>query len=358
MADRYLRRNRIVGAALALALAAAPALAQQSAPAAQPASPPTAPGDVAATVGSQSITLGQVDAQALNELTSTFGAMRLSQAIYESRRMTLDDMVALILIDAEAKTRGTDRQTLIAQEITSKIAPVTEADIDAWYKANPTRVQGATLDQVREPIRNEITQERGQTLRDAFIDTLKAKTPVHIYLDPPRVAVATDGRPWKGSATAKVEIVEFSDFQCPYCHAAYPIVNQVMAIYGNRVRLVFRNYPLSIHSRARAAAEAADCANDQGGFWAYHNVLFEHQEKNTDADFQAAAAAIGLDTAKFNACYQATAHKADIDADIAAGNRAGVTGTPTFFIDGRLLSGAQPFDTFKRVIEEELARAQ
>jgi protein-disulfide isomerase len=317
-----------------------------------------APTDVVATIGDESVTLAEVDERALALPVSNFGSMTLLQALYEARRAALDEIVGLRLIAADAKARGMDQTTVITTEITSKVQPVSEADITAWYNGNTERVQGATLEQVREPIRQLLSQQRLEVVRDRYVERLKLKTPVRILLDAPRVTIATAGRPSKGPADAPIELIEFSDFQCPFCGRAFPIVKQVMAAYGDRIRLIYRHYPLPIHPRARPAAEAAACAADQGKFWEYHDRLFQNQDKLEDADLKAHAVAVGLDATKFDACYDAKAHKADVDADIQAGNDAGVTGTPAFFINGRLLSGAQPFEAFKKVIDEELARGK
>src|SRR5262249_17398539 len=135
---------------------------------------------------------------------------------------------------------------------------------------------------------------------------------------------------------------------------AHPTVQQVLTTYGDRVRFVYRHYPLPNHPRARPAAEAAQCANEQGKFWPYYDRLFSNQSKLGDADLRQAAADLGLDAARFNDCVDSHKYKDVIDSDIKAGEQAGVSGTPAFFINGRPLSGAQPFDAFKRIIDEEL----
>jgi len=314
------------------------------------------PGDVVATVGSRSITLAEADAKAMQQPTATFGSMKLGQAIYQARRAAIDDLVADLLMDEAAKAKSVTRSALIEQEITAKISPVSEADIVAFYEANRARVQGATLDQVRQAIRSYLTQERMQSIRAQYLDALKAKTPVRIALEPPRQQfAASGGSPAKGPSTAPVEIVEFSDFQCPYCLRADPTVTQVLNTYGDRVHFVYRHYPLPGHPAARPAAEASACAAEQGKFWQFHDRLFADQTKLSDADLKKTAADLGLDGAAFNACVDSHKFKSMIDADVAAGQDAGVDGTPAFFINGRLISGAQPFGEFKKLIDEELA---
>jgi protein-disulfide isomerase len=129
----------------------------------------------------------------------------------------------------------------------------------------------------------------------------------------------------------------------------------VFATYGDRVRLVYREYPLANHPNARPASEAGQCAHEQGKFWPYHDRLFENQQRLAAADLKRYAAELGLDTDKFNACVDSGKYRGVVDADMEAANAVGVSGTPAFFINGRMLSGAQPFDAFKRIIDEELA---
>jgi hypothetical protein len=173
-----------------------------------------APADTVATVGGTPITLAEVDDKALEQPASNFGSAKLSQALYEARRAALDELVADKLIDAAARAQGVERAALIEKEITAKVQAVSDADVAAWYQANQGRLQGAPLDQVRQPIRAFLTQERMQGVRAQYIDTLKAKTTVTVMLDPPRQKVEmVASSPSRGPASAPVEVVDFSDFQ-------------------------------------------------------------------------------------------------------------------------------------------------
>ena len=171
-----------------------------------------------------------------------------------------------------------------------------------------------------------------------------------------RVAVPSDG-PSRGPATAKVTIVEFSDFQCPFCARVNPTLDQIRASYPDDVRIVFRHDPLPFHNNAALAAEAAVAAEWQGKFWEMHDKLFANQRDLDRAGLEARAAELGLDLPAFRQALDAHAAKARVDADLALGQKLGVHGTPTFFVDGRTVMGAQPFAEFKRVIDDELARA-
>jgi protein-disulfide isomerase len=314
-----------------------------------------AQGDVVATVGSASITLAEVDDKALQQPAGNFGSVKLLQALYEARRTALDELVATKLLDEAAKAQSIDRATLVEREITSKVPPVADPEIAAWYQANQARVQGASLDQVRQPIKAMLIQQRMETIREAYLETLKSKTSVRLLLEPPRQTVKmVSTSPTRGSASAPIEMIEFSDFQCPYCERVNPIVAKVLETYGDRIRFVYREYPLPNHPNARPASEAGQCANEQGKFWPYHDRLFANQQRLGASDLKQHAVDLGLDAARFSACVDSHKYKALVDADIDEGNDVGVNGTPAFFINGRMLSGAQPLEAFKKIIDEEL----
>src|SRR3954463_5302313 len=172
------------------------------------------PAEVIATVAAASITLSEVDDKALEQPVSNFGGAKLSQALYEARGAALDGIVANRLMDAAAKAQKIERSALIEKEITAKVTEVTDAEITEWYKANQGRLQGAPLEQVRQPIRQFLTQERMQGIRAAYIDRLKATAKVSVMLDPPRQKVEmVASSPSRGPANAPVEVVDFSDFQ-------------------------------------------------------------------------------------------------------------------------------------------------
>ncbi len=311
--------------------------------------------DVVATVGGTTITLAQVDDKALEQPASSFGSVKLSQALYDARRNAVEELVATALLDQEAKKRGVERAALIEQEIMSKVPQVRDEEVAAWYQANQARVQGASFEQVQQPIRAYLLQERTQSARQQYIEKLKSATPVRVMLEPPRQIVAAANGATRGPSSAPVKIIEFSDFQCPYCQRAHPTVEQVLNAYGDRVQLVYRHFPLRNHPNARPAAEASQCAAEQDKFWQYHDRLFANQSRLGPADLKQHAAELGLDAAKFDACVDTHKYKSQIDADMQDAEQAGVNGTPAFFINGRMLSGALPFEAFKRVIDDELS---
>jgi protein-disulfide isomerase len=303
-----------------------------------------------ATVGDRKITRAELEEHVRAKL------IEIENERYEALHDGLEEMVAEELEKQEAKARGTTVANLETQEIAAKISTPTDADVQKVYDENKKQLGSQTLDQVKPRILEYLSQQAQAERHAAFIEELKKKHKTTIALRPPVVEVASAGRPERGGgAKAPVTIIEFSDYQCPFCKRAESAVDQVMKTYGDKIRLVFRDYPLPMHPAARPAAEAASCANAQGKFWDYHAKLFANQSALGEDKLKEYAKDVGLDGGKFEQCLAEKPFKKKIDEDIADGEKVGVSGTPAFFINGRMLSGAQPFEKFKEVIDEELS---
>lgn len=162
--------------------------------------------------------------------------------------------------------------------------------------------------------------------------------------------------PSLGPADAKVTIIEYSDFECPFCQRAQETIKKVLEEYEGQVRLVFKNYPLSFHKNAIIAAEAGECANEQGKFWEMHDKMFANRLSLEKKYLKKYAKEIGLNEEQFNQCLDSEKYKSAIDKDVVEGNKLGFNGVPAFFINGKLLSGAQPIEEFRKIIDEELAK--
>jgi protein-disulfide isomerase len=310
-------------------------------------------GEVAARVGKETISLEQVDAKA----KQTPANLQAYEKMYAVRKAALDDLVAERLLEQEAKKRGVTKEAVLEQELTSKIAPVGDAEVEQFYNENKARMGGKALDDMKEPIRQFLATQNQAQARHAMVERLSATTKVEVVLDAPRVAITVNaGEPVKGPATAPVTVVEYSEFQCPFCGRVSPTVRQVMETYGDKVRLVFRDFPLPFHDKAEPASEAAQCAHSQGKFWEYHDKLFANQQALDADNLKKYAAEVGLDTAAFNQCFDEGKFKAVVEANHAGGEALGVQGTPAFFINGRFLSGAVPFEAFQEIIDAELQR--
>jgi protein-disulfide isomerase len=184
-----------------------------------------------------------------------------------------------------------------------------------------------------------------------------APAPSRRGLDPnKRYSVDTKGAPTKGAVEGSVEIVEFSDFQCPFCARVNPTLDRIEKEYGDKVRISFKHLPLRIHPKAPEAHAAAEAAHRQGQFWEMHDRIFANQRQLSKAQYEKYAQEMGLDVDQFRTDMASPAVKGKVSADQAEAAKLGVTGTPSFFVNGRYLSGAQPYESFKRLIDEELRK--
>lgn len=256
------------------------------------------------------------------------------------------------LLEEEAQKAGKTKEQILAD---MKPAEVTDADIDAFYEQNKAQIQPRTKEQVAPMIKQYLEQQRQSEMQQKFYADLRGKHKVKYLLEPVRVEVAATG-PSQGPANAPVTIVEFSDFQCPYCARLIPTLEQVKEKYGDKVRIVFRQYPLNFHQHAQKAAEASLCANEQGKFWELHDAMFENQQELAVEQLKAKAASLGMNAEQFNSCLDGGKFAAQVKTDFDEGAKAGVNGTPAMFINGRFLSGAQPLNEITKVIDDELAR--
>jgi len=307
--------------------------------------------------------LAEVNGEAITatELEHSLGEKlsQLEEQIYKLKREELDSLIAQRLLAQEAKKRGISVTALLDAEVTSKVTLVTEGEIDAFYQANRAGLRGDEAT-VRQQIRTFLQKQKLTARRDVFVRTLRAQARVVDRLQPPpinRVKVSSRGAPFKGGENAPVTIVEFSDFHCPFCKKVLPTLAQIESKYRDKVKLVFRDFPIeSLHPEASKAHEAARCAGEQGKFWPYHDKLFAGPASSSPELFNRFAKEVGLEVATFETCLSSGKHQAAIKKDIEEGQRLGVAGTPAFFINGRLFTGAQPLEAFARVIDEELAR--
>jgi protein-disulfide isomerase len=303
-----------------------------------------------ATVGSHPITRAALEKHVKPKL------IEIDNERYEALREGLDELVTEQLYTQEAKARGTTPEKL-QQEIAAKAGEPTDAEIQKVYDDNKQALKDATLESVKPRIVEYIKQQKGAQVEEEFLETLRKKYVTVIALQPPKIEVGTGGRPERGPKNAPITIIEFSDYECPFCKKAEDSVQQVLKAYPDKVRFVYRDFPLDIHANARPASEAAHCAQAQGKFWEYHNQLMAAADLSADK-FKAIADEVKLDRKKFDECVAKQQFKTEIDKDIADATDIGVTGTPAFFINGRMLSGAEPFEKFKEIIDEELAHAK
>jgi protein-disulfide isomerase len=299
-----------------------------------------------------------VDGQPISEeelASSVEGQLQpLRSQEYEIKRRALDTLIEQKMLDAAAKKKGLTTEKLIDQEVNSKVPEPTDAQLEGYY-VGLGRVT-SPFEEVKTKLRDAYKQAKIQRAREDYLKTLRGDSNVVVLLSAPRVEVAYDPARLRGNAKAPVMIVEFSDYQCPYCHSVEPTLKEVLAKYGDKVSFSYRDFPLSaIHSQAMIAAEASRCALEQGKFWEYHDQLFTSSKLEKD-DLLGYARDLKLDNKQFESCLTSEKYKADIEKDTQDGRKAGVSGTPGFFINGVEISGAKPKDEFTKLIDDELAR--
>src|SRR2546422_3701558 len=274
---------------------------------------------------------------------------------YEVKSKALENLVNQKLLEAEAKKKGIPTDKLLEQEVDAKVPEPTEAELQALYIVQKEQLR-KSFDEIKAQLQQLLKQAKLQQARQDYYKRLREQAGVSIFLQKPKVEVAYDPARLRGNPKAPVVIVEFSDFQCPYCRSVQPTLKNLLAKYEGRVSLSYRDLPLrDIHPQAQMAAEASRCAGEQGKFWEYHDLLFENQNKLNREGLVEQARSLKLDEKQFDSCLSSDKYKAQIEHDRQLGLRAGLTGTPGFFINGNMLSGNLPQDSFEKVIQAELA---
>jgi protein-disulfide isomerase len=302
-------------------------------------------------VGDQVVTLAEIERALAPQLA------KLQDQKFQLMESKLEELIGERALAFEAKRRGITVEELLKAEVTSKVPPVTDAEIATFMTQNKARMQGEEAE-LRPKVREYLMGQKLQEVQDAYLAGLLQRTKVERLLEEPeptRIPVSAEKAFTLGPKDAPVTIVEFSDFHCPFCGRVVATLKKIMRLYPQQVRLAFRDFPIAnLHPMAPKAAEAARCAGEKGKFWEYHDLLFESQAKTTPADFKRFAEQLKLDADSFATCLDSGKYAAAVAADVQEGARLGITGTPTFFINGRLVVGALPLEMFQRLIDREL----
>lgn len=310
-----------------------------------------------AKLGDATITQGELDAWIKDELWRTQTDDGNATKIFSLRQRGLERMIDQRLLDAEAEKRGVDADKLLDDEA-AKRAGVSDEDVKAFFEQHAGQWGDRTFEAEAKGIRQHLERSKGTDAAQEFVAELRAAAKVETLLVQPRVAVAGVGHA-RGPVGAPITVIEFSDYECPFCKRAEPVVEQMMKEYAGKVRLEFRHFPLeSMHPNARGAAEAAVCADEQGRFWEYHAQIFAGGGGLAAPQLLERAAKAGLDVTAFQACVADGRAGERVSADLEAGQAAGVSGTPAFFVNGIPFSGAIPIEEFRKTIDAELAAAK
>jgi protein-disulfide isomerase len=315
--------------------------------------PAAAPGERIAEVNGHVIELEEVDERIKQILfDEEFGAGRSSK-LYEARVETIGELIDEQLVQEAAGAAGQPPEQWLEQQVAA-LPPVADADVAAFFETNKARFgEGVALEDVGSRIRSYLEHQRQQQVMEG----LREQASIEVALGRARQDVAPAGYS-VGPEDAPVVMVGFSDYQCPYCARVEPTVKQLIERYPDTLRVVYRHHPLPFHAEALLAAQAALCAGAQDGFWAYHDRLFANQQALERPQLLSYAQEQQIDLVKFEACLEAPETAAVIEADIQDAAALGASGTPTFFINGIMLTGARPIEDFESVIDEELQRTQ
>jgi protein-disulfide isomerase len=311
---------------------------------------------VVAKINGEEITEDQLIGDAQLEL------MQIKKQEYDLKMNQLNKMVTERVLGAEAKKEGlANADEYINKKILKGDIKITDAEYKKFVKEKNIPESNIN-DQVKERIYSYMKEQKREELVQGAVAKLTKNQPVEVYFKKPKSNIQVDigDAPVTGGDNAKVTMIEFSDFQCPFCGRAAKTVEEVRKKYGNKIKIVFKQFPLPMHKDAMPAAEASMCVYEQGHdkFWKFHNIAFAAQDKLDADNLVKDAKASGADEKKFKECVAAHKYADYIKKDMAYGEKLGVRSTPTFFINGQLLSGALPIEQFSEVIDDELANAK
>ncbi len=282
-------------------------------------------------------------------------AGELDALTYPQRRQALEQLVIQRVVEQKAKAAGVSSEDFLKKAIADKIPQPTDADMQKVYDEKVKGRPGAPpFEQLKPQIAQYLQQEKSQEAYRAFLTKLKEEASVEVLLQAPRLQVAAEG-PSRGPASAPVTIVEFSDFQCPYCAKAEDTIVRLLKDYDGKIRVVYRDFPLPMHTQAQKAAEAGQCAGDQGKYWEMHGKMFANQQALQPEQLKSLAKGLGLDSTKFDKCLDSGEKAKVVESHKQAGEAVFVNATPSFFVNGQAMA-TPTYEEFKKVIDGELAR--
>lgn len=300
---------------------------------------------VVAEVGGQKVTTEELQSKEAGSL------LQAQYKYYLAERDALDHLVNSKLLEVEAAREGLSVDELLKRHVVVETKEPTEDQIRFYYDGLET---DQPFEAVREKIVSNVNQVRAKKARDAYLASLRSELGVLIELAPPSAPVDLIGVRRLGPQNAPVQLVEFADYECPYCQRVHADLQKLREDLGDKVALVYKDFPLPMHSHAEKAAEAARCAGAQGKFWEFHNALFETKRLQID-DLKEEARKLNLDGTRFDHCLDSGEQAEAVKKDLSEGQHLGLTGTPSFFANGHFLSGSVGYAKLKEIVELELS---
>ena len=305
---------------------------------------------VIAEINGEKLTAADLDQQEASKL------LQSRYAYYEVQRKALDELIDQHLLEAQARKQALTVDQLLDHEVNSKLpAEPTDDQIHVYYEGLET---DKPFDQdMKEKIRQHIHEARVTKAKAAYFKTLRSQAKIMIDLAPPSASVDLAGSPILGSKNAPVVLVEFADYQCPYCQKVHVELDKLHKEFGDKLAIAYKDFPLPMHQNAEKAAEAARCAGVQGKFWEFHDKLFV-DKKLEPADLKQEASALQLNITQFDACLDSGSEAAAVQKDAVEGKHLGLTGTPSFFANGHFFSGAMTYDALRDMVAQQLKASQ
>lgn len=342
--------KRVAAVAMVFALAAVGLHAQSALPV-ESASKPAVSEPAVATFAGMAITASQIEAEAGARL------LKVRNEEFKLKAELARTLAFGQLQERAARELEIDRDELYRRNVLAKAGEPAKEEVDELLKRYRAQLP-PDEEQARQQVVQFLTEQRVRAREQSWRREILAGAGFRLHIEPPRVALTVlPSDPTRGPATAPVTLVEFSDFQCPYCSRVQATMQQLKQSYGERLRIVFKQLPLAMHQHAVMAAEASLCAGQQARFWEMHEWLFANQQRIVPEGIKAAAVDLKLDQEAFSKCLDEKRFAGKVQEDLKLAESLGINGTPAFLVNGRFLEGAQPFEAFQEVIEDELARA-
>lgn len=303
---------------------------------------------VVAEVNGEKLTFGDLEQQEGGQL------LQARYQYYTSQRKALDQLIDEKLLEIHARSKGLTVDQLLDQEVYGKIKDPTDDQLQVYYEGLET---SEPFDAVKDRVLEHIRELRHGKARGAYVAELKKQAVLQVMLEAPSAMLNVKDAYLRGPKNAPVTLVEFADYECPYCQKVKPDLQKLQAEYGNKLAIVYKDFPLPMHHRAQKAAEAARCAGEQGKFWEFNDVLFYSKQLDIN-NLKEHAHVLKLDEQRFNKCLDDGAETAAVKKDLEEGKHLGLSGTPSFFVNGHFISGAVEYGALKEMVDQQLAVAQ
>jgi protein-disulfide isomerase len=300
---------------------------------------------VVAEVNGHQVTRADLDKRASGEL------LQAKYKYYTAERQAVDKLVREELLNDAAKKEGVSVEELLKRHI-GQVKEPSDDQVEVFYEGMES---DKPFSEMRGDIRQHIVDLRRQKAANAYLETLRKNGDVKIELEPPTATavLSTPGAPTLGPADAPVKIIEYADYQCPYCKQMQPLIKRLREEFPNKTQLIYEDFPLPMHANAQKAAEGAHCAGDQGKYWEFHDAIFDHTGSLDVTNLKGMAKTVKLDQASFDQCLDSGKHGADVAKGQIQGKVLGITGTPTFFINGHMVTGAAKYEVLRDIVAQE-----